>query len=50
MKNKVNGISEWDRMVSGKLYNAASKELSVPHTLGLIRCQRFNKKLLNMYK
>lgn len=43
MKNKVNGISEWDRMVSGKLYNAASKELSVPHTLGLIRCQRFNK-------
>lgn len=36
-------INEWDRMISGRLYNASSKELLMPHALGLIRCQRFNK-------
>lgn len=42
MKNKTK-ISDWNRMVSGKLYNSTSKDLFIPHMLGLIRCQRFNK-------
>ena len=38
-----NNINEWDRMVAGKLYNSASKEIFRQHALGLIRCERFNK-------
>src|SRR5574344_1715980 len=36
-------INEWDRMVNGKLYNSASKDLYKVHALGLIRTQQFNK-------
>lgn len=43
MKEKTQRISDWDRMVSGKLYNSSSKDLLVPHALGLMRCDRFNK-------
>jgi maltose O-acetyltransferase len=39
----MNSINEWERMVSGKLYNAASKDLYKNHTLGMIRCDRFNR-------
>lgn len=38
-----NNINEWDRMVSGKLYNADSKDLFKRHSLGMIRCDRFNR-------
>lgn len=40
---KMKGINDWDRMVSGKLYNAASKDLYKRHALGMMRCQRFNR-------
>lgn len=30
-------------MVSGKLYNSASKDIFKQHALGLMRCDRFNK-------
>lgn len=43
MKKEENKINEWERMVSGKLYNSSSKDLFTVHALGLIRCQRFNK-------
>lgn len=46
MSNKIN---EWDRMVSGKLYNADSKDLYKRHSLGMIRCDRFNRIPLWMY-
>lgn len=36
-------ISDWDRMVSGKLYNSASKDIFWKHFQGLSRCQRYNK-------
>lgn len=36
-------ISDWDRMVAGKLYNAASPDLSKRHRRGLIGCDRFNR-------
>lgn len=42
-------INEWDRMVSGKLYNADSKDLYKRHSLGMIRCDRFNRIPLWMY-
>ncbi len=45
----MNGINEWDRMVSGKLYNAGSKELYKNHALGMTRCERFNRIPLWMY-
>ncbi len=39
----MHGINEWERMTSGKLYNAASAEIAKQHARGLIRCDRFNK-------
>ena len=36
-------ISDWDRMVAGKLYNSSSKDIFRQHALGLARCDRFNK-------
>ena len=39
----MKGINDWDRMVSGKLYNAASKDLYKRHALGMMRCDRFNR-------
>ena len=40
MENKIN---DWDRMVSGKLYNSGSKDLFKNHALGMIRCDRYNR-------
>ena len=34
---------EWERMISGKLYNAQSKDLFKNHALGMMRCDRFNR-------
>lgn len=36
-------ISDWDRMISGKLYNAASKDIEKQHISGLARCDKFNR-------
>lgn len=38
-----NNLSDWDRMISGKLYNSESKDIFKQHALGLVRCNRFNK-------
>jgi len=35
--------TEWERMISGKLYNAQSKALIKNHSLGMMRCDRFNR-------
>lgn len=43
MKKDNNHVSEWQRMVDGKLYNAGSKELFWRHAKGLITCQRLNR-------
>ena len=39
-------ISEWERMVSGRLYNPADKEITKRHREGMIRCDRFNRTRL----
>lgn len=44
-----NGVNEWDRMVSGKLYIADSKDLIKNHGLGMMRCDRFNRIPLWMF-
>lgn len=36
-------VNDWDRMISGKLYNSASKEVDKKHRQGMLRTQRFNK-------
>lgn len=36
-------ISDWDRMVTGKLYNSSSKDIEEQHKRGLIRCDTFNR-------
>ena len=36
-------MSEWDKMVSGRLYNSASRDISKQHLQGMSRCQKFNK-------
>lgn len=36
-------VSDWDRMVAGKLYNSSSKDIEKQHRDGMCRCDRFNK-------
>ena len=38
-----NNISDWDRMVSGNLYNPASKDIAKQHDRGMRLCDKFNK-------
>lgn len=38
----MQSISEWERMITGKLYNPSNKDIDAPHTRGLRRCDRFN--------
>ena len=45
-----NNISDWDRMVAGKLYNSVNKDIFKRHALGLTRCDRFNKIALWRFK
>ena len=39
----INEVSEWERMLSGKLYNTSNKEIEKEHKKGLIRCDKFNR-------
>jgi len=41
--NKDNRVSDYERMVSGKLYNSSSNDINFTHIMGLVRCQRYNK-------
>lgn len=43
MKGKDGKNKEWERMVSGLLYNSTSKDIFWRHARGLARCDRFNK-------
>lgn len=43
MDSKIKKINEWDRMIEGKLYNAASEDIAKQHNSGLVRCDRFNR-------
>lgn len=43
MNNTKEKISEWDRMVAGKLYNPSSEDIAKQHARGLIGCDRFNR-------
>lgn len=38
-----NKVSDWDRMIAGKLYNSSSKDIEKQHKNGMYRCDRFNK-------
>ncbi len=38
-----NNISDWERMISGKLYNSASKDIEKQHIRGLTLCDKFNR-------
>ena len=49
-ENAMKNINEWERMISGKLYNAASPDLFKNHDGGMIRCDRFNRIPLWRYK
>ncbi len=40
MNNKFN---DWERMISGKLYNPASCDIAKHHEKGLSRCDKFNR-------
>lgn len=42
---------EWDKMISGKLYNSTHKDIFMQHAKGLYLCQKLNKcSLLNPLK
>ncbi len=36
-------ISDWERMVSGRLYNPTSNDIAAKHINGLVRCDKFNR-------
>ena len=36
-------VSEWERMIAGKLYNASNEEIEKQHIKGLTRCDKFNR-------
>ncbi len=36
-------ISDWDRMVNGRLYNAESEDIRKQHIEGMTRCQKYNR-------
>lgn len=38
-----NRISDWERMISGRLYNSSSADIAKQHERGLTCCNRFNK-------
>lgn len=42
MTTKAN-ISEWERMISGRLYSPADPEIAKRHRAGMCRCDRFNR-------
>ena len=42
--------SEWKRMVSGRLYDPADREIAKRHRAGMIRCDRFNRIALRRAK
>lgn len=39
----MKGISEWDRMIAGRLYNPSNKDIDRLHARGMRRCDRFNR-------
>ena len=41
--DKRRTIGEWERMVSGRLYNPADPEVAKRHRAGMLRCDRFNR-------
>lgn len=45
-----NRKNDYERMIEGNLYNAASKDIFKVHAKGMIRCERFNKIALWRFK
>lgn len=43
MADNINKISDWDRMVSGKLYNSSSPDIEKQHIRGMSLCDKFNR-------
>ncbi len=43
MKNVENRYNDWEKMISGKLYNSSSKDIEKQHIRGMSGCDRFNR-------
>lgn len=43
MKKETNALTDWDRMVSGKLYNPSSPDIIQKHFKGMSLCDKFNR-------
>lgn len=43
MTDNINKISDWDKMVSGKLYNFSSPDIVKKHFKGMLLCDKFNR-------
>lgn len=50
MQKNEKRISEWERMVSGKLYNSASADIEKQHMRGLVLCDKFNRTSVKRMK
>lgn len=43
MKKETNALTDWDRMVSGKLYNPSRPDVVKKHFKGMSLCEKFNR-------
>lgn len=43
MSNENKRVNDWDRMVSGKLYNSSSPDIEKQHIRGMSLCDKFNR-------
>lgn len=43
MDERNKRIDDWERMTTGKLYNASSSDIAKQHWQGLTRCDKFNR-------
>lgn len=50
MKKETNALTDWDRMVSGKLYNPSSPDVVKKHFKGMSLCDKFNRIPLKRIK
>lgn len=50
MKKETKTVTDWDRMISGKLYNSSSKDIEKQHIRGMTLCDKFNRTPLKKIK
>ena len=43
MKEEIKKVNDWEKMITGKLYNSSSIDIEIKHNQGLKLCDKFNR-------